>query len=157
MLSDSLAPQTISRNKPLALFREALLHSQFHRWLTRLTGGCFCLSDLDETLKGCPVEASYYAGIKTVSIEKIRGTQGKADEFDAEFNPTQERSRSRWIGVAWQKLLGRDLPPVDLVQVDDMYYVRDGHHRISVSRALGQNYIDAEVTIMRLQQRTLIR
>ena len=37
------------------------------------------------------------------------------------------------------------LPPVQLVQVGYAYFVRDGHHRISVSRAFGQASIDAEV------------
>jgi hypothetical protein len=39
-----------------------------------------------------------------------------------------------------------------LMQVNDVYYVRDGHHRISVSRAMGQDFIDAEVTILRLSE-----
>ncbi|HEY3310826.1 MAG TPA: hypothetical protein VGK00_04225 [Anaerolineales bacterium] len=51
-----------------------------------------------------------------------------------------------------EKLNGRELPPVELIQVENIYYVRDGHHRISVSRSLGQDFIDAEVTIMLLSQ-----
>ena len=39
------------------------------------------------------------------------------------------------------------LPPVALIQVGHLYFVRDGHHRISVARALGQETIDAEVTV----------
>ena len=34
-----------------------------------------------------------------------------------------------------------------LVQVGDVYFVCDGHHRISVARALGQLAIEAEVTV----------
>jgi hypothetical protein len=39
------------------------------------------------------------------------------------------------------------MPPVELIRVGDVYFVRDGHHRVSVARALGQAYIDAEVTV----------
>jgi hypothetical protein len=39
------------------------------------------------------------------------------------------------------------LPPVELIQVGDVYFVRDGHHRISVARMMGQDSIDAEVTV----------
>ena len=39
------------------------------------------------------------------------------------------------------------LPPVSLVQVGGCYFVEDGHHRISVARALGETVIDAEVTV----------
>jgi ParB-like chromosome segregation protein Spo0J len=36
------------------------------------------------------------------------------------------------------------LPPVELIQVDG-FFVQDGHHRISVAKALGEDYVDAEV------------
>ena len=157
MMSDTTILQRVATEKPLSMFRQAIFHSQFHQLWAKLTRRCFCLLDLDETLQACPQEASHYAGIKTVDIERIRGTQGKADEFDAEFNPTQERSRVRWMGIALEKLRGRDLPPVELVQVGDVYYVRDGHHRISVSRAMGQSFIDAEVTVIRLRQQSTFR
>ena len=42
---------------------------------------------------------------------------------------------------------GKYLPAVVLVQVGDIYFVQDGHHRISVARALGQSEIEARVTI----------
>jgi hypothetical protein len=42
------------------------------------------------------------------------------------------------------------LPPVDLIQLGDVYLVKDGHHRISVAKALGQEVIDAEVTVWEL-------
>jgi hypothetical protein len=41
----------------------------------------------------------------------------------------------------------RALPPVNLVQINNLYFVRDGHHRISVARMMGQVEIEAEVTI----------
>ncbi|MCB8986520.1 MAG: ParB N-terminal domain-containing protein [Ardenticatenaceae bacterium] len=37
------------------------------------------------------------------------------------------------------------MPPVDLVQVGDTYFVMDGHHRISVAQAMGQDEIEASV------------
>ena len=157
MTSDTIFPQNILAGKPLAMFREMFTHGSLHRLWAKFTRQCFYLLDLEETLKEHPLEASHYAGIKPVNIGRIRGTQGKTREFDAEFNPTQQRSRDRWIGIALEKLRGHDLPPVDLIQIDDIYYVRDGHHRISVSRAMGQAYIDAQVTIMQLRQQSLFR
>jgi hypothetical protein len=38
------------------------------------------------------------------------------------------------------------MPPVDLVRVGQLYFVRDGHHRVSVARALGHTDIEALVT-----------
>jgi hypothetical protein len=54
---------------------------------------------------------------------------------------------SRWLRVAAARDQGKVLPPVVLVQVGDVYFVRDGHHRISVARTLGQLDIEGEVTV----------
>jgi hypothetical protein len=41
---------------------------------------------------------------------------------------------------------GEAMPPVDLVRIGEIHFVRDGHHRVSVARALGRSDIDAYVT-----------
>ncbi len=151
-MNESLIPLAIPNNRALSMFRDVVFHGRIHRLWARLTRNCFCLRDLKETLESGCVEGRRYAGLQTVSVDRIQGTESKADEFDAEFNPIQERSRSRWIGIALEQLRGRELPPVELIQVGDIYYVRDGHHRVSVSRALGQSFIEAEVTAVRLCQ-----
>jgi len=157
MMSDTMIPQRLPSERPIVLFREAAFRGWLRQLWARITRRCICLVDLDEALGQAAVQSSHYAGLKTVDIRNIRGTQGKADDFDAEFNPINERTRSRWLGIALEKLCGHDLPPVDLVQVGDIYYVRDGHHRISVSRSLGQQFIDAEVTVMMLNNRMNMR
>ncbi|OGN89495.1 MAG: hypothetical protein A2Y88_07285 [Chloroflexi bacterium RBG_13_48_10] len=83
--------------------------------------------------------------ITSIAIRQIKGSLGRSDEFDTNFNPLQERSRSRWINVASAIRMGIPLPSVELVQVEDTYYVRDGHHRISVAKSLGQEVIDARI------------
>lgn len=157
MMSDTVFPQHLPNNQPINLFREAAFHGRLRRWWARITQRCACLIDLDKVMEQATVQSSHYAGLKTVDICRIRGTQGKADDFDAEFHPTNERTRSRWLSIAIEKLRGHDLPPVELVQVDDVYYVRDGHHRISVSRSLGQQFIEAEVTVMMLNNHINMR
>lgn len=156
-MNAAMISPNIPTGKPLIMFREMLAHGSLLRLWAKIVHRNFRLLDLDETLKNHPVEACHHAGLKTVSIDRIRGTLSKNHEFDAKFNPTQERSRTRWIYIALEKLRGRELPPVDLIQIEDIYYVRDGHHRISVSRAMGQAYIDAEVTIMQLRRQSLFR
>ena len=44
-----------------------------------------------------------------------------------------------------------DLPPVELIQVGDDYYVQDGHHRVSAARALGYGYVDAIVVVWEIE------
>jgi hypothetical protein len=88
----------------------------------------------------------HYIGVLSVPIERIQGSEGRIEDFDSAFHPVHERSRSRWLSVASVRLTGAELPPVELIQVDGIYFVRDGHHRISVAKALGEQFIDAQVT-----------
>jgi hypothetical protein len=93
------------------------------------------------------MRASRYLGTKTVLISQIRGSEGRCDDFDIDFLPRQTHSEERWLNVARARQLDAMLPPVDLIQVGRVYFVRDGHHRISVARALGQEYFEARVTV----------
>ena len=88
-----------------------------------------------------------YAGLHTVPIEQIRGSEGRSSDFDRNFNLLQDHCKDRWLGVARAREQDKVLPPVEVVQVRDVYFVRDGHHRISVARALGQLDIEAELTV----------
>jgi hypothetical protein len=87
------------------------------------------------------------AGIRTVPISKIRGSEGRSEDFDREFHPLRLHNQGRWLSVATARQRGVVLPPVELIQIGDIYFVRDGHHRISVAKAFGQEEIEAEVTV----------
>jgi hypothetical protein len=80
-----------------------------------------------------------------VPLAKIVGTEGRSEDFDADFNPLKQHNRERWISVAAARRMGIVLPAVELLQVGDEYYVRDGHHRVSVAKVMGQLEIDARV------------
>ena len=86
-------------------------------------------------------------GTRVVSIDQIKGSEGRSQDFDAKFRPLQRHNRDRWLDVAAAIHLGKALPPVDLIQVGEKYYVRDGHHRISVAKAQGQLSIEATITV----------
>jgi hypothetical protein len=105
------------------------------------------LQSLTRTTRATAVQSSRYCGAETVSIDQIKGSEGKSQDFDREFRPLKGFSRDRWIGIAVARLQGKSLPPVELIKVGDDYYVRDGHHRISVAKAYGQAEVDAVVTV----------
>jgi hypothetical protein len=92
-------------------------------------------------------------GNQSVPVRHIRGSESRAQDFDANFNPAQKKNRERWINIAQIILMGGYLPAIDLVKVGDTYFVRDGHHRVSVARAVGQHYIDAVVTVLQFNER----
>jgi hypothetical protein len=86
------------------------------------------------------------AGFAVVGLESIVGTVDRSREFDRSFRPTSGRVRSRWEHIAAAMRRGESMPPVDLLRIGEIHFVRDGHHRVSVARALGRTDIDAYVT-----------
>jgi hypothetical protein len=93
------------------------------------------------------VRGRHYGGIKCVSLNQICGSMNRTGDFDHHFHPLADRLRDRWVSVALAHSQDVPLPPVSLVQVGACYFVEDGHHRISVARAMGQTALDAEVTV----------
>jgi hypothetical protein len=132
-------------NTAIDLFKSALLKGHVFRICTRVMRRKPFLFDLNEIKPGLVLHGSSYSGIKVVRIGSIIGSEGKVTDFDMGFHPLSEALRERWVGMAMAYLSFLPLPPVQLIQIDEVYFVRDGHHRISVARALGQVAIDAEV------------
>ncbi len=98
------------------------------------------------TLGATPVSSNHHTNrIVTIPINQIKGSLGRSEDFDASFNPLLERSRSRWVSILSALRSSIPLPPVELVEVGNTYYVQDGHHRISVARSLGQEAIEARI------------
>ena len=73
-------------------------------------------------------------GLQIVPLEAIVGTVDRAADFDRGFRPTSPRLRSRWERIAAAQRRGEALPPISLYRVGDLYFVRDGHHRVSVAQ-----------------------
>jgi hypothetical protein len=90
--------------------------------------------------------SEHSAGKAVVPLDAIVGTVNRGRDFDRNFRPITGRVRSRWEHIATAMRRGEAMPPVDLVRIGQIYFVRDGHHRVSVARALGHTDIDAMVT-----------
>jgi hypothetical protein len=133
--------QTDLRQRALGLYRNVQLAGQLRRAWARLLGKPYGL----RTLSGQQRENGRYQGVMAVPIAEIVGSEGRAVDFDAGFAPLGKHTRDRWVRVAIGRFFGCSLPPVQLIRTTDGYYVSDGHHRISVARALGEDFIEAEV------------
>jgi hypothetical protein len=90
-------------------------------------------------------EAESYRGLQTVPLANIVGSMDRFDDFNREFFPRQRFTAGRWQNVDRAYYQDVQLPPVQLYKVGDIYFVKDGNHRVSVARDRGQEYIDAEV------------
>jgi hypothetical protein len=100
----------------------------------------------EEVIEALGFVSERQIGVRVVPLDAIVGTVDRAREFDRSFRPTSGRVRSRWESIAAAMRRGESMPPVDLLRIGEIYFVRDGHHRVSVARALGRADIDAFVT-----------
>jgi hypothetical protein len=114
-----------------------------------LTGRSRHLLTLDE-IRATAICDNRNVGIRNVPICQIRGTESRAGDFDLDFNPLRDHNQGRWQHIAGARQRGKALPPVDLVQVGELYFVRDGHHRISVAKVMGQQDIEAKVVVWQI-------
>jgi len=85
-------------------------------------------------------------GEQTIPLDSIIGTVDRSREFDRAFRPTSQRVRARWERINLAQRTGKAMPPIDVYRIGDMHFVKDGHHRVSVARALGHRDINAYVT-----------
>jgi hypothetical protein len=138
-------------NTALNQFKATLAKGKFARLKRRVLRRPEFLYDLNTLKSDLSLRGSYYSGIQVVPISSIIGSEGRTADFDMDFRPMSEAVRERWVNMAIVYLSRLPLPPIQLIQVGDAYFVRDGHHRISVSRAFGQAVMDAEVITWKAQ------
>lgn len=102
----------------------------------------------DEVVAALGRRGEHYAGTRVIPLDAIVGSVDKVKDFDRRFRPTSTRSRERWERLARASRKGEEIPPIEVYQVGDHYFVRDGHHRVSVARSLGVKLIEARVTVV---------
>jgi hypothetical protein len=87
-----------------------------------------------------------YVGLESIPLDTIVGTVDRGREFDRSFRPTSSHVRGRWERIAAAQRRGQAMPPIKVYRLGESHFVEDGHHRVSVARALGLESIDAYVT-----------
>jgi hypothetical protein len=107
------------------------------------------LLPFDEVVGALGHRGEQHLGLQTVELDSIVGSVDRVTGFDRQFRPTSDLTRRRFERLALAVRRGEDLPPVDLYRVGDVHFVRDGHHRVAVLRALGREVIAARVTLVR--------
>lgn len=113
--------------------------------LASLRGEKNTLLSYDEVKEKLRIGGPIYRGVKTVPISQIVGSLNRYHEFDAAFLPKNDENASRWQSVDRAFYQEISLPPVVLYKVGEVYFVVDGHHRVSVAREQSAEFIDAEV------------
>src|SRR4051812_10791355 len=125
--------------------RRARLLADIGRRLRREPDDVGLILPFEEVIEALGVVGREDCGLQIVPLDAIVGTVDRAADFDRGFRPTSPRLRSRWERIAAAQRRGEALPPISLYRVGDLYFVRDGHHRVSVAKSLGRQDIDAYV------------
>ena len=142
-----LSPQTDedftkARNKALFNELQHLLNPEEAR-----------LISLREVKKLLKPNNEVYKGMQTVPIELIVGSEGRYNDCDNHFLPKSNFLKSRWERVDLAHYQDITLPPISLYELGGLYFVRDGNHRVSVAKAQGIEFIDAEVVSLQSEIR----
>ena len=105
----------------------------------------------ERQLRGDMIASGLGASVEAMApIGQVVGTVEPTRFFDRRFRPTSEAPRTRFERIAADIRSGRGMDPVDLYRCAGEYYVLDGRHRIAVARALGERWVLANITDVRL-------
>lgn len=134
-------------------FERAVMRGFFRKVFSLFTGANNELLPYDEVREQIPIRGQHYLGFIQVPIDKIVGSMGRYHDFDRVFLPTQIRTKDRWVSIDRAHYAQVELPPVELYKLGEIYFVKDGNHRISVARERGQVFVDAYVTQIEISVR----
>jgi hypothetical protein len=142
---DTGFPRADVENDFLRVRRRQFLATLVHR-LHGERGDCDRIVPLDEVVGALGWSGARQLGLQTIRLDTIVGSVNARRDFDRRFRPTSNRVRPRWERLALALRRGAALPPIEVYRVGDLHFVNDGHHRVSIAAATGQQMIDAYVT-----------
>jgi len=127
-------------------YKRNLSQAQIRDLLSLMTGESANLISYDEVAKRFHARQQVEAGIQQVPLNLIVGSVGRYRDFTRTFLPRAGANAERWarLDAAMNSLEG--FPPIELFKIGEVYFVRDGNHRVSVAHANGLSHIEAYVT-----------
>jgi len=138
-------PRADVENDLLRARRRQVLARLAHR-LRREPDDVHLVLPFDDVIAALGIRGERYLGLQTIKLDSIVGTVDSTRDFDRKFRPTSGRVRERWERLALAQRRGEPIPPIEVYRVGDLHFVKDGHHRVSIALATGQDAIDAYVT-----------
>lgn len=133
-------------NAAVGDFQHARRQADLESIIARLTGHSSELLSYEQVRRQLKAETAVERGLQNIPLDAIVGSVGRYTDFSRTFLPRQDSSQERWARVkaAMTSLVG--LPPIEVYQIGQVYFVLDGNHRVSVARRLGATHIEARVT-----------
>lgn len=127
-------------------FRTARFQANMEVIRSHLTGRSADLLSYDEVRKKIRARETNRRELKEIPLDAIVGSVGRYKDFTRQFLPRIEGDEQRWAKVKTLSEGLEGLPPIEVYQIGDVYFVSDGNHRVSVARSHGSTLIEAYVT-----------
>jgi len=134
------------RTQAIQRFQRSSFRGQISDLLGGITGGKRDLVEFHEVARQVRARQQREMGTQIVPLDKIVGSVGRYKDFTRRFLPRHNINQERWTQIDAALNDQRGLPPVELYKIGEVYFVRDGNHRISVARANNLPDIEAYVT-----------
>ena len=145
LLSGGAMSENLNSNQAMEDFSRAKRRARFNSFFNTLQWKNSDLLSLYEVTKIIKPRKETYLGMQTIPVDKIIGSEGRYRDFSSAFFPKKEMLKSRWTSIDMARLEDVILPPISVYSLGGNYFVRDGNHRVSVSKSMGVEFIDAEV------------
>ncbi|MFD4670816.1 chromosome partitioning protein ParB [Lentzea sp. NPDC058450] len=126
--------------------RRRQVMSRLATWLRREPDDVNIMLPFHEVVEALGMASEKRLGLQSIRLDSIVGSVDRTRDFDRRFRPTSGRVRERWQRLAQAARRGEPVPPIEVYRVGELHFIIDGHHRVSVAHALGQQTIDAYVT-----------
>ena len=130
----------------LEKYRRNVGKAQVADLMAKMTGGNVDLVSYDEVAKRIKARQQIEMGTQMAPLDKIVGSVGRYRDFTRTFLPRAGVNPERWARVDAAMHSMEGFPPIEVYKIGDVYFVRDGNHRVSVARANGLTHIEAYVT-----------
>ena len=90
-------------------------------------------------------------GLQDIPIKQIVGSVSRCYDFTSQFLPRGSIPgvKERWRRIYTLAATGQGFPPIEVYKMGECYFVKDGHHRVSVAKYLAWETIQAKVTILK--------
>jgi len=130
----------------VADFRDARRKASLETLLASIQGKPAYLLSYDQVRENLrPIESARRI-LEDIPLDKIVGSVNRTTDFTRSFLPLNDTDAVRWASVRAKVDSLEGLPPIEAYRVGDVYFILDGHHRVSVARELGQSSIQGYVT-----------
>ncbi len=125
-------------------FRRARRKADLQEVIAHLTGRSALLLSYQEVRQKLKAEETGKRSLQEIPLDAIVGSVGRYKDFTRKFLPRLESDKERWARVK-ASVDAMGLQPIDVYQVGQVYFVLDGHHRVSVAKQIGAETILANV------------